>query len=103
LDTKGCVTLYRKLTPALQEAYQELGYPDAKFDDALRKAVNELLKVPVVEKNIELEKKVITYMMADPELENLSAAQKHLLRMGPDNVRSIQAKLREMSRALGYQ
>lgn len=103
LDTKGCVTLYRKLTPALQEAYQELGYPDAKFEDTLRKAINELLKVPVVEKNINLEKKVITYMMVDPELENLSSAQKHLLRMGPDNVRSIQAKLREMSRALGYQ
>jgi hypothetical protein len=103
LDTKGCVTLYKKLTPALQEAYHELGYPDAKFDDALRKAINELLKVPVVEKNIELGKKVITYMMVDPELENLSSAQKHLLRMGPDNVRTIQAKLREMSKALGYQ
>ncbi len=101
LDTKGCVTLYKKLTPALQEAYQELGYPDAKFDDTLRKAINVLLKVPVVDKNIQVEKKVITYMLVDPELENLSSAQKHLLRMGPDNVRSIQAKLREMSQALG--
>lgn len=102
LDTKGCVTLYRKLYPALQEAYRELGYPDARFDDTLMKAINELLKVPVVEKDIKLEKKVVTYMMTDPALEGLSAAQKHLLRMGPDNVRSIQAKLREMSQALGY-
>jgi hypothetical protein len=103
LDTPGSVTLYRKLTPPLQEAYRELGYPDAKFDDVLRSAINELLKVPVVEKKIEVEKKVITYIMVDPQLESLSPAQKHLLRMGPENVQRIQAKLMEMSRALGYQ
>lgn len=102
LDTKGTVTLYKKLGPALQEAYQELGYPEANFDDTLKKAIEELLKVPVVDEEIQVEKKVVTYTMVDPELEKLSAAQKHLLRMGPDNVERIQSKLREMSQALGF-
>lgn len=41
-------------------------------------------------------------MLVDPDLENLSLAQKHLLRMGQDNVRTIQAKLREMAQTLGF-
>lgn len=102
LDTKGCVTLYRQLKPAIQEAYKDLGYPSADFDDTLRKAIMELLKVPIIEENIKLEKKVLTYMMVDSELETLSFAQKHLLRMGPDNVRVIQGKLRSLALSLGF-
>ena len=102
LDTKGCVTLYRQLKPAIQEAYKDLGYPNADFDDTLKKAIMELLKVPVIEENIKLEKKVLTYMMVDSSLETLSFAQKHLLRMGPDNVRVIQGKLRSFALSLGF-
>jgi hypothetical protein len=39
--------------------------------------------------------------MVDPELESLSQAQKHLLRMGPENILRIQSKLRELAKALG--
>ena len=102
LDPKGCVTLYKKLTPAIQEAYKDLGYPDADFNDTLKKAMIELLEVPVVDEPIKLEKIVVTYAMVDKDLESLSAAQKHLLRMGPDNVRVIQEMLRAMSRMLGF-
>jgi hypothetical protein len=102
LDTKGCVTLYKKLMPAIQEAYKDLGYPDKDFNDTLKKAMMELLEVPVVDEPIKLEKKVVTYMMAEPDLEALSAAQKHLLRMGPDNVRGIQGQLRRMARSMGF-
>jgi hypothetical protein len=101
LDPEGTATLYKQLKPAIQEAYIDLGYPDANFDDTLKKAMRELLKVPVVKQDIRLEKKVVTYTMVDPELERLSTAQKHLLRMGPDNVRIIQAKLLELGDSLG--
>jgi hypothetical protein len=101
MDSQGTVTLYRQLKPAIQEAYKDLGYPDANFDDTLKRALGVLLRVPVVKQDIQLEKKVITYTMVDPELESLSAAQKHLLRMGPDNVRVIQGKLRELAESLG--
>ncbi len=102
LDTKGCVTLYKQITPALQGAYRDLGYPDGDFHSTLKKAIMELLKVPVVEEKIQVEKKVITYLMSDSKLESLSQAQKHLLRMGPENVQRIQSKLKEMAKALGF-
>ena len=101
MDSEGCVKLYEQLKPLFQEAYRDLGYPTQDFQQTLFIAILELLKTPVVEGDILLEKKVITYMMADPQLEQLSQAQKHLLRMGPENVRKIQAKLREMALALG--
>ncbi|UCE42919.1 MAG: DUF3014 domain-containing protein [Candidatus Aminicenantes bacterium] len=102
LDSKGSTTLYKQLKPAIQEAYKDLGYPDAEFDNTLKTALMELLKVPVVKQDIRLEKKVVTYTMVDTDLESLSSAQKHLLRMGPDNVRVIQGKLREMAVLLGF-
>ena len=100
LDTEGSIRLYKQLKPVIQEAYEDLGYPDTDFEDTLTRAIVELLRVPVV-KDILLEKKVISYAMVDPELEGLSQAQKHLLRMGPENVLRIQSKLREMAQALG--
>ncbi|MGD9346778.1 MAG: DUF3014 domain-containing protein [Candidatus Aminicenantes bacterium] len=100
LDTEATIRLYKQLKPVIQEAYADLGYPDADFDDTLIRAIVELLRVPVV-KDILLEKKIISYAMVDPELEGLSQAQKHLLRMGPENILRIQSKLREMAQALG--
>ena len=47
-----------------------------------------------------LEETVAAYQYADPELESLSAAQKQLLRMGPDNMRRIQTTLRALRREL---
>jgi len=100
LNVKGCVQLYRQLEAPIQEAYRELGYPEQKFDDTLILAIIELLEVPVVQTEMLLEESVISYTISDPELENLSEAQKHLLRMGPENVKKIQAKLREFASEL---
>ncbi|MFC2169253.1 DUF3014 domain-containing protein [Acidobacteriota bacterium] len=101
LDTESCVKLYRQLKPAIQEAYKDLGYPDVDFEKTLTKAILELLKVPVVSQKIELDERLITYKMVSPDLEKLSNAQKHLLRMGPENVLKIRAKLNEIAIALG--
>jgi hypothetical protein len=101
VDTKGSVEAYRRLRLPIQEAYRELGYPDRDFNDTLAQAIVELLRVPVVREPIRLRQKVISFAMTDPELEGLSAAQKNLLRMGPDNVQRIQNKLREFAAALG--
>jgi len=100
LDTKGCVSLFRSLKPLFQEAYRELGYPEADFETTLIRAILELLRTPIVENEIVVEKGVVNYYMVDPVLEELSEAQKHLLRMGPDNVAAIQMKLREIALAL---
>ncbi|MGB9005412.1 MAG: DUF3014 domain-containing protein [Candidatus Aminicenantales bacterium] len=100
-NARDCVRFYRGLKNLIQEAYRELGYPDRDFDLTLRRALIELLETPVVEGDILVERKVKTYVFADPKLEGLSEAQKHFLRLGPLNVSAIQLKLREMALALG--
>lgn len=102
LDTKESVKLYRQLKPLFQKSYEELGYPGEDFDQTLFRAIVELLKVPVIENDIKLRKDVVTYVLADPKLENMSDAQRHLLRMGSENVHIIQEKLREFAQELGF-
>lgn len=101
LDTPAAVRLYRGLKPLIREAYRDLGYPDTDFEDTLVKAMAELLGTPVVKGRIRLEKNVVSYAMADANLEGLSLAQKQLLRMGPRNVERIQKKIMELAAALG--
>ena len=100
LDTEGTVTLYRELKPLIDEAYAEIGPADARFDDRLDRAFDRLLAVPVLEEPARVEQLVVTYAWADDKLEALSGAQRHLLRMGPDNVSLIQGKLGELRAAL---
>ncbi|UCH94242.1 MAG: DUF3014 domain-containing protein [Candidatus Aminicenantes bacterium] len=100
IDSEKLVRVYRQLLPVLENAYQELGYPGKEFHETLEHAVDVLLKTPIPEGDILLEEKVTTYTFADPRLEALSDSQKHLLRMGPQNVRKIKAKLREIKEAL---
>lgn len=102
LNTEGCAKLYRQAKPLIQKAYMELGYPTKDFDETLLRAMVELLKVPIVEGDMVVQKGVVTYIYADSRLEKLSEAQKHLLRMGPENVRIIQEKLRELASEFGF-
>lgn len=100
LDAEGAARLYATLKPRIQDASSELGHP-GDFDPVLERAIVELLKTPVVEERLPLASKSVAYEFADPRLQSLSAAQRHLLRMGPRNVRIIQAKLREIAPHLG--
>jgi hypothetical protein len=100
LDVPGTVRLYRELEPLIDEAYREIAPPGASFATTLDTAIDELLAVPVVEGAVEVAPKVLTYTYAEPRLERLSPAQRLLLRTGPDNVRRIQATLRELQVAL---
>lgn len=102
VSVDGSAKLYRDFQSQLRQAYRDLGYPQGDFHRTLLKAVNELLATPIVEAPIQVEKTVASYVCVDPRLEGLSAAQKHLLRMGPENVQIIQAKLRELAPALGF-
>ena len=103
LDPQGCAGAYRTAKPLLEEEYKELGTPSRTFDDVLAQAIAELLATPVVDGEIELRPLVTTYAYKDPRLEALTRAQRQLLRMGPRNVRLIQAQLRAIANALGIQ
>ena len=100
LDATGTARLYLTLKPRILEAYGDLGYQGGDFDRVLERAIGELLEVPVVEGEVPLRLKIVSYEYADEKLESLSPPQKHLLRMGPRNVQAIQAKLREIAALL---
>ena len=100
LDIAEGARLYHDVEPLLEEAYQELGDPSRDFRAALTAAIDELLAAPIPVEEPELVKGVLTYRYADPELEALSPAAKHLLRLGPDNARKVQSKLRFFRAAL---
>jgi len=101
VDVRGGADLYSSVKPLLDQSYRELGYPDREFQDTLTEAINQILSTPVVEGEIELEPRVSSYQFKDPELEALSPVQKHFLRLGPDNLRRLQNRLRELAVAIG--
>jgi hypothetical protein len=93
--------VHRALAPLFAQAYAQIGRDRSDFDAALAAAFGELLRTPVRDGEPELVAGIRSYRFADPELEELSPAQKDLLRMGPGNARLVQAKLRELAAALG--
>jgi hypothetical protein len=100
IDAQGAARVYQTLKPRIDEADRNFG-GSGNFDPELERAIVELLKVPVIEGDVALRTAGIGYAFADPKLEGLSRAQKQLLRMGPQNVRAIQGKLREIATVLG--
>ena len=101
LDVQGTATTYATLEPLMNEAYAELGYPDAPFTRGLERAIAHLLQVPDLREPPSLVERAPFFNFVDPNLESLSAAQKQFLGMGPQNVRTVQAKLRQIAIAIG--
>jgi len=107
VDSGRAVALYVRFYPLIQEAYEELGYPDKYFNDRLIEVIDHLLStpdlagplrltLPRVEGSIKLDRPWVLYEFADPELEARSAGQKILLRVGFDNEARLKVKLRDL-------
>ncbi len=96
IDTKQLVAVYVRFYPLFQQAYRELGYPDGYFNDRLVAVIDHLLATPNVKTPIALVQPKVLYQYAEPELEALSAGQKAMIRVGPDNAVVLKAKLREI-------
>lgn len=100
IDAQQLVEVYVRLYPLFQEAYAELGEPNAYFNDRLVEVIDHLLATPTVAEPVRLVQPKVFYEYADPALEALSAGQKILLRMGSSNAEQIKAKLRAIRQAL---
>ncbi|MEW5739804.1 MAG: DUF3014 domain-containing protein [Myxococcota bacterium] len=85
---------YSQLRPYLDAAFAEVGRPGKRFDDVFTAALTRLLAVKLPEGEVELVPKGLAYAFKDESLEGLKPAEKHLLRMGPDNARAVQAWLK---------
>jgi hypothetical protein len=94
------VVWYRTLHPTLEKAFAELGYPGVTFAQRLGQALAHLAQSLPPAGDAALERKLLSYGYAEPALEELSAAQKHLLRLGPGNAGRIRKKLQTLAAAL---
>ena len=100
LDARALAQRYVESYPLFQRAYTELGFPNARFHDRLLAAIDDLLDAPAPAGPVKLVRPKVLYQFADPELEGLSAGQKIMIRMGPENAARVKAKLREIRREL---
>lgn len=95
-DPKTLTAVYFHLYPLFQQAYEDLGYPGKFFNDRLVEVIDHLLAAPEPQAPLELVQPKVFYQFADPKLEDLSAGQKLMIRMGPADERALKAKLRDL-------
>jgi hypothetical protein len=111
VDPHRAVALYVRLYPLFQRAYEDLGYPGRYFNDRLVDTLDHLLAAPEPQEPIavrrvdvrgpmELEQPWRHHDFVDPSLQTLSAGQKLMVRVGPDNERRLKARLAVWREAL---
>ena len=94
------LSLYAEYKPALEAIFAEISDPDDSFDEKLMETIDLLLDTPAAPVPVEVYTESVMYRYKDSRLESLKAPQKQLLRTGPENMRRIKAKLRELKQAL---
>ncbi|MBI5278720.1 MAG: DUF3014 domain-containing protein [Burkholderiales bacterium] len=106
VDSGKAAELYLRLYPVLQQEYRQLGFPQREFNHRLMEVIALLLSTPEPAEppllaHVEVKGPVpslqpwVRYEFADPALEQLSAGQKILLRVGIVNERRLKRKLGE--------
>lgn len=102
IDAQAAGRLYGKLRPYLESAFKEIAPPGKTFDAAFMAAVDRLSAVPITDEPREVipMEVGVGYTWADPKLEALKPAEKHLLRMGPKNARAVVKQLQAFRTAM---
>jgi hypothetical protein len=109
IDTERAVALYVRFYPLFQRAYEELGYPGRQFNDRVIEVIDNLLATPVSAGPLAVRRLAVDgaprpdrdlYAFEDPALEERTAGQKILLRIGQGNATNLMAKLADLRRRL---
>jgi hypothetical protein len=111
VDSRRAVSLYVRLYPLFQRAYEDLGFPGKYFNDRVIEVIDNLQATPDVTGPIKVKTVAADgtpvapgpgrlYVFEDPALESATVGQKILLRVGPDNARKLKAKLSEVRERL---
>ncbi len=95
-NNEALLNIYGIYKEDIQAKFSEIGNPNEDFNEVLLQAIDQLLDTPEVPVPVEVYTDSVAYKYADERLENLNEPQKQLLRTGPDNMRRIKAKLREL-------
>lgn len=100
VDAEALAKLYLRYYPLFQQAYVELGFPDRYFNDRLVAVLDHLLVTPVVAGPIRLKRPKVLYEYESDNLQALSAGQKLLIRMGPENAAIVKDKIKQFRDAV---
>jgi hypothetical protein len=112
VDAKRAATLYVRMYPQLQRAYEEAGYPGRYLNDRVVEVIDHLLATPdpapgaplvqltEVKGSVPSTQPWLRYEFADPQLQSLSSGQRILLRVGPQHRQVLKTKLAELRRQL---
>lgn len=93
MDVGILVSLFSLYHDLMAERFSEVSPPDLSLQQAVLNAIEEMLATPIIERDIELYSDSVMYKFSDPQLEDLSAVQKQMIRTGPENTRRIKAVL----------
>lgn len=97
MDARKIGRLYAKFYPLLQRTYEETGFPEERFHDRVLAALDDMMDAPRPTGPIRLVQPKVLYRFEDDHLENLSAGQKIMIRVGPENaarLRKVLARVR---------
>lgn len=96
IDSDAAINLYKRYYPLLEEAFRELGLKKKNFHSVLIGAIDNILAAPDIQGDLLLLRPKVFYQYADPALESMPQTHKLMLRMGPENARSVKASLRQL-------
>lgn len=99
IEPQALADILVQLQPLVSEGLSELGNQQSMVTQ-INVAIAKIAELPALPADVELVQPKVMYKYADPKLEALSPLQKQVLRMGPDNVRRLQAYLRRLQVAL---
>lgn len=99
VDPARLAEAFTTIEPRLSEAYARQGHTGS-LRDAVQRAAGVVVGTPDTPETIPLVRKVAGYGYANPDLEALPQAQRHLLRMGPANVAKVRQAVSAFAAAL---
>lgn len=93
IDPEKLVALYVRLYPLFQQAYRETGQPEGYFNDRLVEVIDHLIAAPTPAGPVVLVRPKVFWEFADPALEQASAGEKLMIRIGPAHAASVRVRL----------
>jgi hypothetical protein len=100
LNVDLLVSTFHRFRPLLEQAYAGFGYSVEDMDNALIRSLDYVLATPEPSEPLALKRKEAIFQYTDPEFEQLTAIQKQLLRMGPENSAKIKQQAGALRRGL---
>ena len=99
LDLKKMTRLYIQYYPLFQKVYLETN-SSGHFNDRVVEVISHLQETPEVNRPVQLIRGKVVYTFANAQLEELSAGQKIMIRIGPQNSKTVNEFLQTLKMRL---